>query len=81
MNLKNNTIKYFHAIWKLDNNRYIVYAIDYIHECVDLSFGNIEIPFNEIELIEVPKKEWLNNKLLTTYSPKIDGQLREDTNK
>lgn len=48
-------MKYFHAIWKLDNNRYAVRCIDWLNECVDLQFGNIEIPFSQIELIEVKK--------------------------
>ncbi|MCO4095728.1 hypothetical protein KFV08_07840 [Macrococcoides canis] len=74
-------MRYFHAIWKLDNNRYSVRAIDYTYECVDLSYGNIEVPFNQVELIEVHKDEWLNSKLLTEYSPEVDGELRKDRNR
>ncbi|ARQ07070.1 hypothetical protein MACA111363_02805 [Macrococcoides canis] len=71
-------MKYFHALWKLDNNRYAVRCIDWLNECVDLQFGNIEIPFSQIELIEVKKDDWLDSDLTVLYSPEVDGDLRTD---
>ena len=71
-------MKYFHAVWSLDGNRYPVLNIDYVNENVDLRFNNTQVPFNEVDIIEVTSNEWLNSPDIVKYSSKVDGDLRED---
>lgn len=71
-------MKYFHAVWSLDGNRYSVLSIDYINHSVDLAFNNSQVPFSEVKLIEVTEEEWLNSTELVEHSNKVDGDLRKD---
>ncbi|ULG73201.1 hypothetical protein [Macrococcus brunensis] len=54
---------YYLAKWnRVENHIYRVLLIDWLNELVDLEYGNIEVPFNEVEIYTVTRKEWQKRK-------------------